>query len=53
MNTTREYRNKVFGIIYHNISNKHPDWSHNRIKSCTIWAMRHKRRSKKLWKQII
>lgn len=47
MNTTREYRNKVFYIVYHNISNKHPDWSPKRIKCCTIYAIRLKRRGKK------
>jgi hypothetical protein len=31
-------------IIYSCIKNKHPDWSHGRIRYCTIWAMRHKRR---------
>ena len=37
---TRYYRNIVFGIIYHNITNKHPDWSQKRILATTVWCLK-------------
>ena len=43
---TREYRNKVFGIIYHNIFNKHPDWSQAKIRATTVWCLKRSMKPK-------
>lgn len=35
---TQEYCNKVFRIIYDNVSKKHPAWSQARIFMATRWC---------------
>lgn len=34
---TREYRDKVFRIIYNNVSKKHPNWPKASISIATQW----------------
>ena len=37
---TKRDRDKVFCIIYNNVSKKHPDWSPARINAATIWCLK-------------
>lgn len=43
---TKAYRDKVFGIIYHNVSKKHPDWSPKKIRATTMWCLRRAHKTK-------
>ena len=39
-------KNKVFYIIYRNVSNKHPSWSNKRVRATTVWCLKkHTRQS--------
>ena len=43
---TRRYKNKIFGIIYHNVSIKHPDWSQRKVIATTVWCFRKSYKTK-------